>query len=462
MNTYYDILDLEPGASQEEIKRAYFKMVRRHSPESDPEQFQKIREAYEQLKKQQNKQDLPVFAALTDPSAIKMMQQINIYRKEKNVTMYRDACEEAWRRFPDCIQFLYMLVMAQRKCRNTGKAVKNAELLVSKDPENKWFQKELAVSYMERGYKNKACGAFDRAFELGCRDTEFLIMYGGICDENFQYEKGVTVLMEVIRSEARWSRDDIRQLADAYSGALCMNYYGNHPFMPEILERLLHHMEQYSIYLKEYMPELLLVTSRMCTVVKRDSKEFSLLNQIFSHVLKIFHSDPEKETVEMIIDTYYYQRIDECPLIGDTLKRYLEIFHILEGADASYQKFAMTDTELCMIEEREEILEQAEIIKSESPSDYERIAKFIHKLENTEKLPILKESLLKTYRRLEPVFPGGYYYDAYPQAKKAAQGTLINEGFEDEPYVRTARKIGRNDPCPCGSGKKYKHCCMNK
>ncbi|GHV72760.1 hypothetical protein AGMMS49940_00620 [Spirochaetia bacterium] len=24
------------------------------------------------------------------------------------------------------------------------------------------------------------------------------------------------------------------------------------------------------------------------------------------------------------------------------------------------------------------------------------------------------------------------------------------------------KKIGRNDPCPCGSGKKYKHCCLNK
>lgn len=24
------------------------------------------------------------------------------------------------------------------------------------------------------------------------------------------------------------------------------------------------------------------------------------------------------------------------------------------------------------------------------------------------------------------------------------------------------KKIGRNDPCPCGSGKKYKHCCMNE
>ena len=28
--------------------------------------------------------------------------------------------------------------------------------------------------------------------------------------------------------------------------------------------------------------------------------------------------------------------------------------------------------------------------------------------------------------------------------------------------VRVGKKIGRNDPCPCGSGKKYKHCCMNK
>ena len=28
--------------------------------------------------------------------------------------------------------------------------------------------------------------------------------------------------------------------------------------------------------------------------------------------------------------------------------------------------------------------------------------------------------------------------------------------------IRTETKIGRNDPCPCGSGKKYKKCCYNK
>ena len=27
-----------------------------------------------------------------------------------------------------------------------------------------------------------------------------------------------------------------------------------------------------------------------------------------------------------------------------------------------------------------------------------------------------------------------------------------------EPFVRSTQKVGRNDPCPCGSGKKYKQC----
>ena len=32
-------------------------------------------------------------------------------------------------------------------------------------------------------------------------------------------------------------------------------------------------------------------------------------------------------------------------------------------------------------------------------------------------------------------------------------GSLKNTG------VRAKQEPGRNDPCPCGSGKKYKHCC---
>lgn len=35
----------------------------------------------------------------------------------------------------------------------------------------------------------------------------------------------------------------------------------------------------------------------------------------------------------------------------------------------------------------------------------------------------------------------------------------IIEDNESKPQIDTTHKIGRNDPCPCGSGKKYKKCC---
>lgn len=39
-----------------------------------------------------------------------------------------------------------------------------------------------------------------------------------------------------------------------------------------------------------------------------------------------------------------------------------------------------------------------------------------------------------------------------------------DEGYFNlsETYQRAEPKIGRNEPCPCGSGKKYKKCCLNK
>jgi preprotein translocase subunit SecA len=31
-------------------------------------------------------------------------------------------------------------------------------------------------------------------------------------------------------------------------------------------------------------------------------------------------------------------------------------------------------------------------------------------------------------------------------------------GQKPDTFVREGRKVGRNEPCPCGSGKKYKQC----
>jgi hypothetical protein len=45
--------------------------------------------------------------------------------------------------------------------------------------------------------------------------------------------------------------------------------------------------------------------------------------------------------------------------------------------------------------------------------------------------------------------------------RRVATGDLAGRapGRPAKPFVHRAEKTGRNDPCPCGSGKKFKQCC---
>ena len=51
--------------------------------------------------------------------------------------------------------------------------------------------------------------------------------------------------------------------------------------------------------------------------------------------------------------------------------------------------------------------------------------------------------------------------EQYKKQQEALQKNMVLSRGDSapEPVKRHDEKIGRNDPCPCGSGKKYKKCC---
>jgi preprotein translocase subunit SecA len=60
------------------------------------------------------------------------------------------------------------------------------------------------------------------------------------------------------------------------------------------------------------------------------------------------------------------------------------------------------------------------------------------------------------YRFADPADGGGA---AATQAEPEGDVAVAEHPQErPQPFVRPGEKVGRNDPCPCGSGKKYKHC----
>jgi yecA family protein len=64
--------------------------------------------------------------------------------------------------------------------------------------------------------------------------------------------------------------------------------------------------------------------------------------------------------------------------------------------------------------------------------------------------PPARQALLATYAH--------FVCDTLQSTDNSGKPALLGGGNSDKPYVRKQAKVGRNDPCPCGSGKKYKHC----
>jgi preprotein translocase subunit SecA len=51
-----------------------------------------------------------------------------------------------------------------------------------------------------------------------------------------------------------------------------------------------------------------------------------------------------------------------------------------------------------------------------------------------------------------------YQHDESPEAGGEEAHADVSNLEASQPFTREGAKVGRNDPCPCGSGKKFKQC----
>jgi len=95
---------------------------------------------------------------------------------------------------------------------------------------------------------------------------------------------------------------------------------------------------------------------------------------------------------------------------------------------------------------------------------------WIHHLENIEYLKDIVS--LRAYGQKEPILEykkeakrlfDNFFENVNANFAKILMSARVEEKKEKKPQTQVfSQKIGRNDPCPCGSGKKYKKCCWPK
>lgn len=104
---------------------------------------------------------------------------------------------------------------------------------------------------------------------------------------------------------------------------------------------------------------------------------------------------------------------------------------------------------------------EKELLTTEMAGDYKRVTELMDKplMESTEFFDL---SILEKYEWFKSE-PEEMVLEMDPDEKEQQMREMmeayLNEQNAPGP-VKASPKIGRNDPCPCGSGKKYKKCCM--
>ncbi|MFH0794990.1 MAG: SEC-C metal-binding domain-containing protein [bacterium] len=103
------------------------------------------------------------------------------------------------------------------------------------------------------------------------------------------------------------------------------------------------------------------------------------------------------------------------------------------------------------------------------------VINYLMDLRAVEALPLIRQAFEDEYVDLSivgDVEDAEIYFGVRERRSTPARNYLfpkvMNTGSSEDddemtPIPRAqSRKIGRNEPCPCGSGKKYKKCCLNK
>ena len=452
MKNYYKILDIPTNAIPAEVKKAYFGLVRKFPPDRYPKEFMQIREAYEVLIDENTRKQYDSTDSM--PDIVKKFleagrEALEYGESEKAI----ELLERVIKVYPEFSVVNSLLGDAYYKNDNSGKATAIFEKLAADEPNNAGFAGKLAHAYLKRGWHKKAINQFRHALLL---DEDNISLWIGLIDchmkaNDFTRAREITLEALEVSKRKGWAGLEL--------------YY--HLIQSDILAR---DFSAFNMHLKE-----------MKAIAGRDENEKGNVAWFLANLGKMLLKRNDTEKAEALLNAAYELAPgdEEIRKIKEKADRESHLLHLVEKlrSDKSFHDifadmleqemnkcsdpdcfncvFDQMMMEMHIIMEYDTFRRQIIRLKTAFPELYQMKKQFFDE--------VLDE------RRIESM-----YYKYKRKLDKMAKDNP--EEFEDlgidfaeeeedayevqEPARRDENKVGRNDPCPCGSGKKYKKCCL--
>jgi pentatricopeptide repeat protein len=436
MKNYYDLLGIEKTADQMQIKRAYFGLVRKYPPERFPEEFKELRAAYETLSDEQKRAEYDQIGAIPEAVA-----DIFHHAQKANRTGHHADASDMYRlilkRNPELAKVREEYAHSLEAEGKSGKAVEAWEALCKQEPANPAYAVELAHSYVDRGWRNKAIAQYWRGLELDKSNADCWTSLVNCHGEAGEWDKAKEITAQALEAVKEKNSGNIL----LYGYAFMLFNDKEEDNAEDYLQNIIRLMRTEQKKNMRHMAE---------TVSIIMDKVYHLrMVRMFPYVQEMVNllSDKDKKLLEQFERLKLVIDIESLAEKGFS-DLFYDLFNLLhEGIDSRDKRNDLLAMEWTILSEINTYRPQLLRLEKEYPQLYALHEVFFNEAlsaKNPEKMKYQREKALAKQKLL----PLGLMDDA-------------EKDWDDE--VQTIRregpKIGRNDPCPCGSGKKYKKCC---
>jgi curved DNA-binding protein CbpA len=438
---HYEVLGVANTSPEAEIKRAYFNLVRKYQPDRFPEEFKEIRAAYETLMDGEKRAEYDAMGDL--PSSVAPLfheaQRLDRFgRYGKAAELYQIILKS----HPELDNIRKEYALSLSADDKTGKAAEVWEELCRRRPDNPQYARELGQCYFDRGWHKKAQAEARRALTLDRSSIEGWSLLVSCAKEGLKSDSASWDALCALTNEA------LESVREVKTNEWEKIYIHTHAFLTAGIDKI----DSARNHLKEII-RLIREGGRMGRNEGRRA-----LSEILGFVpaASLAALYPElKEMAALIPDLHGLIRgqLDAVRLGFEieslVKKRFHEIFRDLFrilNADIEDEgdELEVAAIEFHLLDDKRTFDPQIRRLREEFPELYALHASFFN-------------AALRTRD------PEKMLYQRSKKIKKLKRLIDFDEGEPDPEEIVTVRrsqpKVGRNDPCPCGSGKKYKHCC---
>ncbi|MDR1548937.1 MAG: DnaJ domain-containing protein [Hungatella sp.] len=465
VDSYYHLLGADRNADSKSLKSGYFKAIRKYPPDTEPEMFKEVRKAYEILMNPEKRKEYDEICGLK-PEVQKAYYEIINLMEQKAFEEGIRYCDEVMLRegSQDILCFLQGKLYLLNN--NPGKAVREFEMLSGKEPENTQYLMSLALACEARGWNKKALKICEEMESRGCSRRDFMVLYGTILTFQSAYSKAYKKLKKASESSCDAGEENWGFIKNSWGKILETAVENLKYFGKNYLELFFSFLEN------DQMPEE--CRTFLCQMFfyqfhnAQDEEKYTEIDEeLFDKLLGQFQSckDHISEKESWMLEMACYER-EKVRLFRD--KRFPDL--ITELGDIFYENIHFMDmgtdckeeydqvflaAKVTLIYELPGIKKSLRIIKQEYPYYAGILGDFLDEILGASSRAFLLNKYEKRAKKM---------FRAMEQEEQFLDDWFQEEWFRDEepgrtPYRRQQPRIGRNQPCPCGSGKKYKNCC---